>query len=145
MPIVRLMKQFITLSTQGHVWFQKATLISFWKVFPQQKNDFALYLDLLILWYVQYLTEELLISSVIILLFPQNFSDTVLTLAESVVSCVKLLCVWLESVEPPELTEAVYEFRQVCRAATQSDVDILTFSSEVCAVRVVFVFHCIIV
>ena len=62
----------------------------------------------------------------------QNFCTSVLALAQSVVSCVKLICERLAVIEPPKLTEAVYEFRRACKTATQPEVETSSFySSEV--------------
>ena len=52
---------------------------------------------------------------------------------QSVVSCVKLLCERLSFVEPPDVTEAVYNLRRACRVATfpeaegQSGVEVCVF------------------
>ena len=48
-------------------------------------------------------------------------------LAQSVVSCVKLVCEWLSFIEPPKVTEAVYEFRRACKTATQPEVETSSF------------------
>ena len=48
-------------------------------------------------------------------------------LAQSVTSCVKLVCEWLSFIEPPEVTEAVYEFRRACKTATQPEVETSSF------------------
>lgn len=48
---------------------------------------------------------------------------SVQALAQSVVSCVKLICEWLTSIEPPKVTEAVYEFKRACKTATQPEVE----------------------
>ena len=72
------------------------------------------------------------IYNLIIIKF-QNFCGGVLSLAQSVVSCVKLLCEWLAFIEPPKLTEAVYEFRRACKSATQPEVETSLLPTEVCA------------
>ena len=48
-------------------------------------------------------------------------------LAQSVTSCVKLVCEWLSFIEPPEVTEAVYEFRRACKTATQPELESSSF------------------
>ena len=55
---------------------------------------------------------------------------------------MKLLCEWLESIEPPKLTEAVYEFRRACKAATQPEVEWTSLLAEVCKMLQVFVGYC---
>ena len=52
---------------------------------------------------------------------------SILVLAQSVTSCVKLVCEWLSFIEPPEVTEAVYEFKRACKTATQPEVETSSF------------------
>lgn len=47
-----------------------------------------------------------------------------------------MLCEWLESIEPPKLTEAVYEFRRACKAATQPEVEWTSLLAEVCKMQI---------
>ena len=46
------------------------------------------------------------------------------TLVQSVVSCVRLLCERLSFIEPPNVTEAVYNLRRACRAAAIPEPDV---------------------
>ena len=63
----------------------------------------------------------------------QSYGGSILALAQSVISCVKLLCEWLTFIEPPKLTEAVYEFRRACKVAIQSKFESSSvFLPEVC-------------
>lgn len=43
---------------------------------------------------------------------------------QSVVSCVRLLCERLSFIEPPNITEAVYNLRRACRAAAIPEGDV---------------------
>ncbi len=64
---------------------------------------------------------------------------SILVLAQSVISCVKLVCEWLSFIEPPEVTEAVYEFRRACKTATQPEVETSSFfASEVSSYIIYF-------
>ncbi len=55
------------------------------------------------------------------------------TLAQSVISCVQLLCERLAFIEPPEVTEAVFNLRRACKAITQFDFETSVVSMEVSA------------
>lgn len=57
------------------------------------------------------------------------------TLAQSVISCVQLLCERLSFIEPPEVTEAVFNLRRACKSATQFDLVTSLVSVEVSALR----------
>ena len=54
------------------------------------------------------------------------------TLAQSVISCVRLLCERLSFLEPPEVTEAVFNLRRACKTATYFEFETaLILSDEV--------------
>lgn len=44
-------------------------------------------------------------------------------MVQSVVSCVKLLCERLAFIEPPEITDAIFNLRRACRTATQPELE----------------------
>jgi hypothetical protein len=63
-------------------------------------------------------------------------------LAQSVISSVKLVCEWLSFIEPPEVTEAVYEFRRACKTATQPEVETSSFFPPEVSSYIVYYLFC---
>jgi len=53
------------------------------------------------------------------------------TMVQSVVSCVKLLCERMSFIEPPEITDAVFNLRRACKAASQPDIEASSLFNEV--------------
>ena len=52
-------------------------------------------------------------------------------MVQSVVSCVKLFCERMSFIEPPEVTDAVFNLGRACKAASQPDIEASSLFSEV--------------
>ncbi len=59
-------------------------------------------------------------------------------LAQSVISCVNLICERLGFVEPPEVIDAVFNLRRACNTATQLETSL---SPTVCIYIIITLVH----